>query len=388
MARDKNIASSTNVELEIVHAVRGRVRLRLKSGAAREILLRIADLLRQQGGIRTVQIKQTSNSLVVTFDPDAISIEQLTDSLQPFGLNPTSTKGIAQSKVESQAITYSKLFSLVPPLVGLGVARGLQVSGWKSILTYILAAGVTREVIDQVTGESEEVKLSPAKQASTSEIVAAEISTLLRAIETDYEIVHQTPGRIRLRVPRISRDYDARSTKGDRTYAQELKRLLEQDNRIIDVRLKINSGSVVILYSPEALSESNKEKVALNNSNENKTIQSGEDSESLTIPARKTTIESNLSDLSDAPPPHDETAFEPKSLTSETKTDLDIKDTLEAEAESTITIADDQSEIETDLEFTNGGTIAKAGYWSNFKSSMLLIMLQLMGDPQVQTAKT
>ena len=283
---EKSTASSTNVEFEIVHAVRGRVRLRLKSSRARELLPRIAHHLQQQGGILRVFIKQTSSSLVVTFDPDAISVEQLTDSLQPFGSIETSTKAIAQSTGESHAITYSRLFSLVPPLVGLAIARRLQVSGWKSILTYILVAGITREVIDQVTGESEKVELSPAKQVSTTQVAAEEISSLLMAIETDFEIVHQIPGRIRLRVSRISRD---------RNYAQELKHLLEQDNRITAIRIKTNSSSVVILYDPEALSNSNREQVAVNDSNGKKVIQAVDESESSTIPdQKKTAKESDL----------------------------------------------------------------------------------------------
>ncbi len=301
---DKNTAaSSTNVEFEVVHAVKGRVRLRLKSDDARKLLPNIAHHLRQQAGILKVQLKQTSNSLVVTFDPYAISVEQLTDSLHPFGSFKASTQAIAQSTSESHAITYSRLFSLIPPLVGLGVAKGLGVSGWKSILTYILAAGITREVIDQVTGESAEsrnVELSPAKSVSATEVVAEEISTLLGAIETDYEIVHQIPGRIRLRVPKINHDYASRTGKADRTYAQELKRLLEQDNRIIDLRFKTNSSSVVILYDIKALSDANQQKVALNNSN-GKVDQS----ESSTIPEQKTRHKNpaNESDQNDTFPP-------------------------------------------------------------------------------------
>ncbi len=254
MAMNLSTKSSTNVELEIVHAVKGRVRLRLKNGDARKLFPRIAHYLQQQAGIDAVEIKQTSNSLVITFDPDTISVEQLTDSLQSWGAIATPRKAIAQSREESHAKTYDRFLALVPPLVGLGVARGLQVSGWKSILTYILAAGVTREIIDWVTEESEVLELSPARSDSPTEIVAAEILPLLTAIETDYEIVHQIPGRIRLRVPILSRN---------RNYAQELKGLLEQDNRIIDVRFKTKSNSVVILYDSEFLSASAREKVVL-----------------------------------------------------------------------------------------------------------------------------
>ena len=266
MAMEKSTAFYRDGELEIVHAVRGRVRLRLKGDYAREMLPQIAQGLRQQAGILTVQIKQASNSLIVLFDPDVISLNKLTDSLQAFGFSNTSAKAREQLTKKVPGITYSRLFSLIPPVVGIAVARSLQVSGWKSILTYILAAGLTREVIDQVTGESEEsetLELSPVKKVSTTEILTEEIAPLLSRMEADYEIVHQIPGRIRLRVPRISRDHN---------YARELKNLLEQDNRITDIRFKINSSSVVILYKPKAFSDSNKEQLVASESNGKKVI--------------------------------------------------------------------------------------------------------------------
>ena len=376
---EKSAASSTSVEVQIVHAVRGRVRLRLKSDDARELLPKVAHYLGQQAGILKVQIKQT-NSLVVTFDPDVMSIEQLTDSLQSVGSIARARETVPQSTDQSQAIAYSRLLTVIPPVVGLAIARSLQVSGWKSILAYILAAGVTREVIDQVTGESEveseKVELSSAKKISTTEVGAEEISTLLTAIKTDYEIVHQIPGRMRLRVPRISRDCN---------YAQELKQSLEQDKRITDIRLKINSSSVVILYDSEALAESHKEKAALNNRKGNKIIQTVDESESSTMPDQKTNNQkpTQESDPNDTPTSDDENSGEPISLTSETET----RDTVEAEEESTAPIANEESEIEANQELTQQEIVTNANYWSNFKSSMLLAMLEMMGNLQVQTAE-
>ncbi len=276
--------SSENVDFEIVHAISGRVRLHLKSGRARELFPNIAHHLQQQAGILRVQIKQPSNSIVVTFDANVISLKQLTDSLQSWGFSQISTEAIERLTEESRAITYNRLFSLIPPLVGLAISRSLPVSGWKSILTYILGAGVTREIIDRVTGKSEEaenVELSPAKQVSTTEVAEEKILPILMVIETDYEIIHQIPGRIRLRVPKISRASTV-PTKAESNYAQELKHLLKQDNRIIDRRINNNSSSVVILYDPEALCDLNQEKVALIESNGNMAIQSVDESPSFT----------------------------------------------------------------------------------------------------------
>lgn len=368
---EKNTASFTNVEFAIVHAVKGRVRLRFSGDFAREFLPQIAHHLRQQAGVLAVQIKQPSNSLVVAFVPDAISVEQLTDSLQSCGLIPTANHAIAELRNDSSAVTYRRLFSLVPPLVGIVIARGLQVSGWKSILTYILAAGVTREVIDVTTAESEEVESSPVKPVSKTEVATEDLSTLLTAIETDYEIVHQIPGRIRLRVPQINRD---------RNYGQELKYLLEKDRRITDVRLKINTGSVIILYDRKAVADFQDKTLNINETHGQKIIQIIDEAENSTPPhPKETEIES---DVNNKFPPGDGSGSEQLGLASETKTE--IQNSLKKETESTPSITEEESEKKNNQKFTHQQIITNAGYWSDFKSSMLWTMLQLMGNLQVE----
>lgn len=321
MVKEQNIAFSKNVELEIVHAVRGRVRLRLQSDFARELLPSALPLLEQQAGILDVQVKQATSSLVVTYDPDLTSIEQLKDLLQSFGSFAAVNVKVAPVQ-ESPTITYSKLFALLPPLVGLAIARILPVAGWKSILTYILAAGVTREVIDLATEESEKSEtdeLSPVKKVALNEEVAEEILPFLSVIDSDYQIVHHIPGRMRLRVPKIM---------SDRDYARELKRLLEKDNRIIDISLKIKSGSVVILYDPEVLAVSKRDNTTLNESSTQKVDESA--SSTTDNPEQLTTG----SDLNDKPTPGNGSISE---------SDTDTKDTRDTETESTTPIADEQS---------------------------------------------
>ena len=329
MATNNSIVSSTNVEFEIIHAVRGRVRLRLKGDYAREILPHISQQLRQQAGIFRVQIKQANNSLVIGFDPDIISLNELINSLEAVGFSHVSAEGAKKLTEKSLGITSERLLSIVPLIVGIGLTRSLQLSGWKSILTYILAAGLTREIIDQVTGKSdasEQVTLPPAKKASTTE-VAAEIALLLAVIETDYQIIHQIPGRIRLRVPLISQDFD---------YAQKLKYQLEQDSRIIQVRCKNNTGSIVILYNSDAFYNSHQDKLTLDDSNGQGANQITPASENSTTPETKTVTES---DFDDEPPSGDASSSESISLTSE------------IEAESTTSIVNEESAPNTKEEF-------------------------------------
>jgi hypothetical protein len=64
----------------------------------------------------------------------------------------------------------------------------------------------------------------------------------LRAMAADATVVHQTPGRIRIRVPRL---------RTDETYAPGLQSLLESMDNVSDIRVNVNAASVVISFSPE-----------------------------------------------------------------------------------------------------------------------------------------
>jgi hypothetical protein len=64
----------------------------------------------------------------------------------------------------------------------------------------------------------------------------------LRALATDATVVHQTPGRIRIRVPRL---------RTDEKYAPGLQSLLESMADTGDIRINATVASVVISFSPE-----------------------------------------------------------------------------------------------------------------------------------------
>jgi hypothetical protein len=58
----------------------------------------------------------------------------------------------------------------------------------------------------------------------------------------DASVVHQTPGRIRIRVPRL---------KTDETYAPRLQSLLESIDTVSSIRINDSAASVVISFHPE-----------------------------------------------------------------------------------------------------------------------------------------
>jgi hypothetical protein len=64
----------------------------------------------------------------------------------------------------------------------------------------------------------------------------------LPALATDASVVHQTPGRIRIKVPRL---------KTDETYAPRLQFLLESMDNVSSIRINDSAASVVISFPPE-----------------------------------------------------------------------------------------------------------------------------------------
>ncbi len=176
---ENSTASLAPEEMKIVHAIGGRIRLRYLSGAAapakrdraREFLPKIAQDLREQAGISKVKINETTGSLLVEFDPHNFSQKQLTQLLQPFGvalLSPTKTNiSTNSSSSPSQSRVYEQLLSLVPPLLGLAIVRGIGVTGWKSLLTYLVATGVIREIWEQLIPAAS----SQLSSASTSAVL-------------------------------------------------------------------------------------------------------------------------------------------------------------------------------------------------------------------------
>jgi hypothetical protein len=62
------------------------------------------------------------------------------------------------------------------------------------------------------------------------------------ALATDASVIHQTPGRIRIRVPRL---------KTDETYAPRLQFLLESIDNVSSIRINDSAASVVISFPPE-----------------------------------------------------------------------------------------------------------------------------------------
>jgi hypothetical protein len=88
--------------------------------------------------------------------------------------------------------------------------------------------------------EMEGFSVSPGKRRKVR--LRGESAKALAAPPTLATVVHQTPGRIRLRVPRL---------KTDDMYAPRLQSLLESVDHVDSIRINISAASVVIGFNPE-----------------------------------------------------------------------------------------------------------------------------------------
>lgn len=88
--------------------------------------------------------------------------------------------------------------------------------------------------------EMEGFTVSPEKRRKTRlRGIAAEA---LPSLASEATVVHQTPGRIRLRVPRL---------KTDETYAPLLESVLDSMANITSIRINVSAASVIIGFTPE-----------------------------------------------------------------------------------------------------------------------------------------
>jgi Heavy metal associated domain 2 len=143
---------------------------------------------------------------------------------------------------------YGEIATILPVLAGLFITSRLQLRGSQALLVNLAVAALARQVIIQLKKQAHNppvvatVNGQAVSQASSAETTAStgEDST------EDYTIVHSTPGRIRLRIPRLM---------SDAGYAKRLESLLVQEPQVLKVRLNRAAASLVIQYDALGVSE-------------------------------------------------------------------------------------------------------------------------------------
>ncbi|MBD1937104.1 HMA2 domain-containing protein [Microcoleus sp. FACHB-68] len=225
--------------LQIVHAIPGRLRLRAVGSASESALETVAELLRQQEGIYKVNINPQTGSLLATFDENRLPLQKLLGMLKQQGVSvaPSPSEDLPVPELwepVSAALSATQLDSAIPLIVGMLITQRLGIQGLPAIPLYLIAAGTTRQVIDE-----------QGMGGLIQQPLTAESSTQNSTSEIQHRLVHAVPGRLRFHVPRLA---------DDAVYTRRLERLIESAAGVTSVRVNQTTASLVVSYKAGSVS--------------------------------------------------------------------------------------------------------------------------------------
>jgi copper chaperone CopZ len=265
--------------LKVVHTMPDRVRLRIsdsskaKADSLSDLLDTITQELQQQEGVYNVEANSQAGSLVVNFDQNTLSLSQLLEKLQESGVIASSALPSEADQTEALAALRSgefwqeQLISILPIAAGLLLIRALKIQGLWTIPVYIIAASFTRKLLEQIEYDAIAAVNSAAAPSHHTEsnqnghrknqsvdrhpptppqtiavaqpnpVQSSPNKSLEPAIA--YSIVHQIPGRLRVKVSKITKDSK---------YARRLEQLVEAEPWVTNIRLNPTAASVVVTY--------------------------------------------------------------------------------------------------------------------------------------------
>ncbi len=249
-------------KLQVVHAIPGRVRLRATDSSSSSALNEVAQQLRQQDGVCEVQTNSTTNSLVVTFDTNSLSLPQTLEILQKIaGVSEVSgkTEPVPELKLDtflqehpelpSQGVQVVK--SLIPVVAGTLVTGALGLEGFLAFPIYLVTDNVTRQVIKQFESETQQPDRIKVDRETATElndqtaIAVGDNKQATQHLEVAYTVVHAIPGRIRFRIPRIAEDAE---------YTYRVTVLIKADTKVTEVRVNARAASMAVSYQASSLS--------------------------------------------------------------------------------------------------------------------------------------
>ncbi|MFB2893086.1 heavy metal translocating P-type ATPase [Aerosakkonemataceae cyanobacterium BLCC-F50] len=243
-------AQNTNNALQIVHNVPGRVRLKATDSNQVKALEKVAQKLRKQEGIYEVRTNSATKSLVATFDSNIVSMPEISKIIQQSGSTQPLVLVEKAHKQELQELLASgdlseqypriarSIFSII---AGMAVTGALGVTGLMSLPVFMITDRVSHELLKYIESEFLTEKPESEIQSSAKELNGK----VADRQEPIYSIVHETPGRIRFRIPLVAKDAD---------YAQKLTQLAQSDSRVTNIKINKDAASVAICYQASDLS--------------------------------------------------------------------------------------------------------------------------------------
>lgn len=226
--------------LEVVHAMPGRVRLRA-SGSSLHLaddwenrLENFAQRLRQEEGVCNVNANMQTGSLVVTFDQNTLSYSQMFAVLKKCGVAAATEFPDEEDSTNGFWLDTTQLESVIPLIAGALITGGLGIQGLPAIPVYLLAAGTTRQLIEQFDEEE-------SSRGAEENYLTTQSSQKIACT-----VVHAVRGRIRFNVPRLVQDG---------IYASRLEKIASAESKITSVRANRAAASVTFTYDAKAVSE-------------------------------------------------------------------------------------------------------------------------------------
>ncbi len=403
-------------EVEILHVVPGRLRLRVLGEEPGTVLRAVTPLLRKRVGVREIRTNEQIGSLLITFDTNQLSLAQLFKILGDLGIAEIKQPH-SQEPLDAEAWKKAgtQLQSFIPLLIGLLTTRQLGIQGWRSIPVYLLITNVVRQImqsLDLAEGESEGTaegrsmlsnnvkgqRAEAQKQDSKAERNNADLngdnipnvtpdqqngkqSTVAFDANSTvvYRLVHTIPGRMRFRVPKVAEDS---------AYLRRLQSLVKKDDWITQMRCNSTVASVVITYNPMQVCEAEAGlhfisliQIAANPDSKEPGSRGAEDVETChgTSESQKT---EEIAEP-DLPPPETSSA-EPNSLTPPVQVEQEdhkSEETGESSVDQDVQPANTNDSVADQpepMEDAQAAIATSVSPWLDFKSAALSTLLRLM----------
>lgn len=159
-------------------------------------------------------------------------------------INNTNTVETTGEQLGAFLQAHNEIEFILPPLAGLMITNRFQLRGATALLVNLTVAGFVRQIIEQL--KEQKVTLVAPVVETEATTISQSVTPVTNDDSPAYTIVHSTPGRIRLRIPRVASEPD---------YAKRLEELLNTDSHVLKVRINRAASSIVIQYQAEGMSD-------------------------------------------------------------------------------------------------------------------------------------
>ena len=134
----------------------------------------------------------------------------------------------------------------VPVMIGVLATSHFQLRGLQALLLNLAVASLSRQIFTKLKKPSSDSAQAHSINGNNGNNGNNGKTAQPMEIQPGYTIVHSVPGRIRLRIERLSKEI---------AFAKRLERLLGADDHVLDVRINRVAASVRIYYQTGVLSD-------------------------------------------------------------------------------------------------------------------------------------